>query len=146
QSPANMATGVEIDNTDPENLSITYDWDEALTGDPATNYIVSLGTTATGDDIGTVSTLDGESTIDINFAWEYETTYYRFVTTQNCRGTSSVSAVFTITTEAVLSVDNINRNSLTHFYGSKNPALTMQSSNAAFESIVMYNLLGQQIL
>jgi len=146
QSPANMATGVEIDNTDPENLSITFDWDEALTGDPATNYIVSLGTTATGDDIGTVSTLDGESTIDINFAWEYETTYYWFVTAQNCGGTSSASAVFSFTTEAELSVDDFNRNSLTHFYDSNNQALTMQSSNAAFESIVMYNLLGQQVI
>lgn len=147
QSPADAAVDVDIDESDPENLSITLDWNEAAVGDAATNYIISLGANMAGDDIGVVSTLDGDSTIDITYVWEYDTTYYWFVTAQNCAGISTPSAVFSFTTQSdPLSVEDFENRMIKHFYNSNENTLTITSENSNLDNISVFNLLGQQVV
>jgi hypothetical protein len=143
-APLNMATDVNIDDTDPANLVITFDWNAAAGGDPATSYTLSLGTNPAGDDIGTLTNLDTD--VDVTYTWEYETTYYWFVTAQNCGGFSAASPIYSFTTEAALSVDDFSRNSFTHYYDTVEKVLTMESNGTPFDNIQLYNILGQEVI
>jgi hypothetical protein len=95
-SPANGATGVEINYGDPNNLG-PIEWAPSATGDAADSYNISLGTDPAGSNIGSISGFAiGNS---INFDWQPSTTYFWFIEAVNCAG-STASPVFSFTTEA----------------------------------------------
>ncbi|SDR66253.1 Por secretion system C-terminal sorting domain-containing protein [Formosa sp. Hel1_31_208] len=48
--------------------------------------------------------------------------------------------------EATLSVEEFNSNVFTHAYNKTNDLLSLQSSNLAFDAIVIYNILGQEVI
>jgi len=96
-APANGAIDVPINYGTTTNNIGPFEWMPAATGDPADSYNVSLGITATGDDIGTIPGFPiGNS---INYTWQPNTTYFWFVEAVNCSGVTP-SAVFSFTTEA----------------------------------------------
>ncbi len=142
--PLDTATGVDID-TDPANLAVAFEWNPPSGGDPATSYTISLGETVTGDDIGTIDVL--ETNVDVNYTWQYDTTYYWFVTAQNCSGTSTASPVYSFTTEVdPLSTNEFESNTFTHSYSKSLETLTLESSNLEMTSIEIYSILGQNVI
>lgn len=97
-TPANAAVDIPIDSTDPANLLITpFSWVDATIGGTIESYNISLGTTVTGDDIGTLTGATNGN--GITFNWVNGTTYYWKVEAVNCFG-STTSAVWSFTTSA----------------------------------------------
>lgn len=143
QAPMDMATNVDIDATDPANLFIPFAWDPAPAGDPATSYTISLGANPAGDDIGTLTSIDTD--VDITYTWATNTTYYWFVTAQNCGGFSSASPVYSFTTQANLSAEEFSVNSISVF---PNPVVDKLQirSDFAISGAQVYNILGKQVI
>ncbi|WGD35270.1 T9SS type A sorting domain-containing protein [Olleya sp. YS] len=144
-TPSDGAIDVPIDATDPANLLITpFSWVDAATGDPATSYTLSLGTTPTGDDIGTIDPATNGN--GIVYTWAYSTTYYWYVTGVNCVG-SAPGAIYSFTTEAdpALSIDEFDANTFSIY---PNPAKNEISikTDISFDSVAIYNQLGQRVL
>uniref|UniRef100_UPI00404B205E T9SS type A sorting domain-containing protein n=1 Tax=Gelidibacter sp. TaxID=2018083 RepID=UPI00404B205E len=145
-TPANMATNVPIDTSGAPTLTITpFSWIEDTVNDPATNFVLSLGTDPAATNVGSINSATSGN--GINYTWAYNTTYYWKVEAINCFG-STTSAVWSFTTEADpnLSVDEVENKSFKHFYNKDSDVLTMTSSSLAFEAIEIYNLLGQQVV
>ncbi len=144
-SPANSATNISVNNTNPAQLLVgPFEWTAAATGGVPSSYSISLGITPVGDDIGTLSNFNSGENIIYN--WAYNTTYYWYITATNISG-SSVSAVWSFTTEAdPLSIDDHEAKTFSHFYNKDTDVLTLKSSNVAFNNVELYNLLGQQVL
>jgi len=91
-TPANAATDVAIEYGAAANAVGLFEW----TGS-ADSYDISLGITATGDDIGTLAGFSTGGTI--TYSWEPNTTYYWYITSNNCAGSTN-SAVYSFTTAA----------------------------------------------
>ncbi|WP_299128022.1 T9SS type A sorting domain-containing protein [uncultured Winogradskyella sp.] len=91
-TPVDGATGVAIEAGD----GVAFSWVEDTTGDVAESFTISIGLTATGDDIGSLA--DVESGDVITFGAANNTTYFWKIDAVNCFGTTS-SAVWSFTTE-----------------------------------------------
>jgi hypothetical protein len=90
-TPADNAMGVAIVGT-----GATFSWVEDTTGDVADSFTISLGLTATADDIGV---LEGATNGGgVNFGVENNTTYFWKIDAVNCFGSTS-SAIWSFTTE-----------------------------------------------
>lgn len=96
-TPANAATDVAIEYGAAANAVGPFEWTGAATGASADSYDISLGITPTGDDIGTLAGFSTEGTI--TYTWEPNTTYYWYITSNNCAGSTN-SAVYSFTTAA----------------------------------------------
>lgn len=131
--PENGAIDVAINASDN---GLSFSW----TGDENDTFSLVLGTENPPTQV--FNNFENGGTI---IGLDENTTYYWAVVSGNCFDVTE-SPVWSFTTGLALSVDDLNKNNFTHFYSTNDQALTMQSSNAAFESIVMYNLLGQQVI
>ncbi|MGR7812355.1 T9SS type A sorting domain-containing protein [Lacinutrix undariae] len=99
-SPANAATDVAIAyGTATTNNSVgPFEWTGATTGSATDSYSISLGLTATGDDIGTLGGFSSGGTVSAAQLLP-NTTYYWYITSNNCGG-STASAIYSFTTAA----------------------------------------------
>ena len=95
--PANNATNIEISYGSTDNSIGPFEWTVPSTGSPATIYNYSLGTNAAGDDIGAIE--DVTSGDIFYYDWQPNTTYYWFIESINCAGTTQ-SSIFSFTTAA----------------------------------------------
>ncbi|MAX70147.1 MAG: hypothetical protein CMC76_03460 [Flavobacteriaceae bacterium] len=97
-TPSDGATDIMIDDSDPDNLLITpFSWTDGTVGGSVESTNLSLGTTPTGDDIGTITgATNGNGII---YTWQPNTTYYWFVESINCFG-STTSPVWSFTTSS----------------------------------------------
>ena len=151
--PADMAMDVEITLSTTSLKLINFSWDAANTGDAATSYNISLGSTDQLE-MGTLSGFDG--TVlgggNISFGdavesgWQASTTYYWKVTSVNVAG-STDSPIYSFTTGAAdpLGVDDFTIEALSV---SPNPVKDVITINSpvGFDSVEVYNQLGQLVL
>lgn len=100
-TPANAATDVAIDYGVTTNAVGPFEWTGAATGASADSYDISLGITPTGNDIGTLAGFSTGGTI--SYAWEPNTTYYWYIISNNCAGSTN-SAVYSFTTASCAEV------------------------------------------
>ena len=152
-SPTDQATDVEITLSTTDTKLINFSWDEATTGDAATSYNVSIGTTNELE-IGTLTgfdgSVDGGGNISygdaIDTGWQANTTYYWKVTSVNVAG-STDSPIFSFTTGAAdpLGIEEI---SLDAFNVSPNPVKDVVTINttSGFDTVEVFNQLGQSVL
>jgi len=146
-TPADMATGVVIDPADdnmdmmPDN-SVTFAWQAATTGDPATAYDVYLGDSpATLALLGTL----GAETVDIT-GMEYSTLYYWQIVAKNVGGDAVNSPIWSFTTEAdPLSVEEVNGNDF-KYYPNPTKGLVQFESTQSIDNLKVINLFGQEVL
>lgn len=89
-TPADGAIDVAL-----EGDGVAFSWVEDMTGDVADSFTISIGTTATGDDIGSLA--DVTSGGVITFGATNDVTYYWKIEAVNCFG-STTSAVWSFTT------------------------------------------------
>jgi len=89
-TPADGATDVVL-----QGAGLPFSWVEATTGSAADSFTISIGLTATGDDIGSLA--DVTSGGVITFGATYGTTYYWKIDAVNCAGSTS-SAIWSFTT------------------------------------------------
>jgi len=93
-TPADTATGVAL-----VGAGVTFSWVEDATGDVADSFTISIGLTATGDDLGSLADItNGEV---ITFGATNDTTYFWKIDAVNCVG-STTSAVWSFTTESCI--------------------------------------------
>ena len=133
-SPTDQATDVEITLSTTDTKLINFSWDEATTGDAATSYNVSIGTTNELE-IGTLTgfdgSVDGGGNISygdaVDTGWQANTTYYWKVTSVNVAG-STDSPIFSFTTGAAdpLGIEEISLNT---FNVSPNPVKDVVTIN-----------------
>ena len=152
-SPTDQATDVEITLSTTDTKLINFSWDEATTGDAATSYNVSIGTTNELE-IGTLTGFDGsvDGGGNISFGdavdngWQANTTYYWKVTSVNVAG-STDSPIFSFTTGAAdpLGIEEISLNT---FNVSPNPVKDVVTINttSGFDTVEVFNQLGQSVL
>ena len=152
-SPTDQATDVEITLSTTDTKLINFSWDEATTGDAATSYNVSIGTTNELE-IGTLTGFDGsvDGGGNISFGdavdngWQANTTYYWKVTSVNVAG-STDSPIFSFTTAAADPL-GIEEASLNAFSVSPNPVKDVVTINttSGFDTVEVFNQLGQSVL
>ncbi|QXP77732.1 MULTISPECIES: T9SS type A sorting domain-containing protein [Winogradskyella] len=94
-TPADTATDVAIELGD----GVAFSWIEDTTGDAADSFTISIGLTATGDDIGSLADVTNGGII--TFGATSNTTYYWKIDAVNCFGSTS-SAVWSFTTAECL--------------------------------------------
>jgi hypothetical protein len=152
-SPTDQATDVEITLSTTDTKLINFSWDEATTGDAATSYNVSIGTTNELE-IGTLTgfdgSVDGGGNISygdaVDTGWQANTTYYWKVTSVNVAG-STDSPIFSFTTAAAdpLGIEEISLNT---FNVSPNPVKDVVTINttSGFDTVEVFNQLGQSVL
>ena len=152
-SPTDQATDVEITLSTTDTKLINFSWDEATTGDAATSYNVSIGTTNELE-IGTLTgfdgSVDGGGNISygdaVDTGWQANTTYYWKVTSVNVAG-STDSPIFSFTTGAAdpLGIEEISLNT---FNVSPNPVKDVVTINttSGFDTVEVFNQLGQSVL
>ncbi|AXO81244.1 T9SS C-terminal target domain-containing protein [Olleya aquimaris] len=144
-TPANGAIDVAIDTTDPTELLITpFLWADDTAGGAASSYSLSLGTTTSGNDIGTIDPVDnGDGVI---YDWEYDTTYYWYIESTNCAGTST-GTVWSFTTEADpnLSVEQFNKTKFSLYPNPANDVIRIKS-DAILDTVEIYNQVGQRVI
>ena len=152
-SPTDQATDVEITLSTTDTKLINFSWDEATTGDAATSYNVSIGTTNELE-IGTLTgfdgSVDGGGNISygdaVDTGWQANTTYYWKVTSVNVAG-STDSPIFSFTTGAAdpLGIEEISLNA---FNVSPNPVKDVVTINttSGFDTVEVFNQLGQSVL
>jgi hypothetical protein len=100
-APLDGAMDIVIDDSDPANLLITpFSWDDGVMGGSIESTNLSLGITAAGNDIGTITGATNGN--GITFNWEENTTYFWFVESVNCFG-STTSPVWSFTTTSCTS-------------------------------------------
>lgn len=146
-TPADMATGVMIDTADdnmdgnPDN-SVTFAWEAAMTGDPATAYDVYLG-----DSPGTLALLGtlGNVTVDIT-GMEYNTLYYWQIVAKNVGGDAVNSPIWSFTTETdPLSVEEVNANNF-KYYPNPTKGIVQFESTLPINKLEIINLFGQSVM
>ena len=152
-SPTDQATDVEITLSTTDTKLINFSWDEATTGDAATSYNVSIGTTNELE-IGTLTgfdgSVDGGGNISygdaVDTGWQANTTYYWKVTSVNVAG-STDSPIFSFTTAAADPL-GIEEASLNAFSVSPNPVKDVVTINttSGFDTVEVFNQLGQSVL
>ena len=143
-TPANMATDIPIDITNPASFLITpFSWVEAATGAPAESFTINLGVTSAGNDIGSIPGFANGN--GINFAWEYDTTYFWSIDAVNCFGTTP-GPVWSFTTEEDPTL-SLEGNKLENFKIHPNPTSGLLNIDTSLEidSIRVINLLGQEV-
>ena len=152
-SPTDQATDVEITLSTTDTKLINFSWDEATTGDAATSYNVSIGTTNELE-IGTLTgfdgSVDGGGNISygdaVDTGWQANTTYYWKVTSVNVAG-STDSPIFSFTTGAAdpLGIEEISLNT---FNVSPYPVKDVVTINttSGFDTVEVFNQLGQSVL
>ena len=152
-SPTDQATDVEITLSTTDTKLINFSWDAATTGDAATSYNVSIGTTNELE-IGTLTgfdgSVDGGGNISygdaVDTGWQANTTYYWKVTSVNVAG-STDSPIFSFTTGAAdpLGIEEISLNT---FNVSPNPVKDVVTINttSGFDTVEVFNQLGQSVL
>ena len=152
-SPTDQATDVEITVSTTDTKLVNFSWDAATTGDAATSYSISIGTTNELE-IGTVSdfdgTVDGGANISygntVDSGWQVNTTYYWRISSINTAG-STESPIFSFTTGAAdpLGIEEISLNT---FNVSPNPVKDVVTINttSGFDTIEVFNQLGQSVL
>ncbi len=146
-APVDMATDVNIDETDPSNLEILFDWNEATTGEPATSYVLSLGTNPEGDNIGTVNSFD--TSFNYAYNWSYNTTYYWFIRAQDCSPfLSTPSPVFSFTTESdpTLGINNPDITGTVGVYPNPVADQFQIQSDVPITSAKIYTTTGKEVL
>ncbi len=146
-TPADMATNVAIDTADdnmdgnPDN-SVTFAWQAAATGDPATAYDVYLGDSPT-----TMNLLGalGNTTVDIT-GMEYSTLYYWQIVAKNVGGLAVNSPIWSFTTEAdPLSVEEVNLNSF-KYYPNPTKGIVKFENTLPINDLKVLNLFGQEVI
>jgi hypothetical protein len=90
-TPADTAIGVPL-----VGAGVAFSWVEDVTGDVAESFTISIGLTATGDDIGSLGGVTSGGVI--TFGATNGTTYFWKIDAVNCFGTTS-SAVWSFTTD-----------------------------------------------
>lgn len=90
-TPADAAVDVAL-----VGAGVEFSWVEDTTGDVADSFTISIGTTPSGDDIGSLANVTSGGVI--TFGATNGTTYYWKIDAVNCFGTTS-SAVWSFTTE-----------------------------------------------
>ena len=146
-TPADMATGVVIDTADdnmdgnPDN-SVTFAWEAATTGDPATAYDVYLGDSpSTLNLLGTL----GNTTVDIT-GMEYSTLYYWQIVAKNVGGEAMNSPIWSFTTQSdPLSVEEVNTNSF-KYYPNPTTGIVQFDSTLPISNLNVINLFGQEVM
>jgi hypothetical protein len=146
-TPADMATGVVIDPADdnmdgmPDN-SVSFAWQAATTGDPATAYDVYLGDSPTT--LNLLGTL-GATSVDIT-GMEYSTQYYWQIVAKNVGGDAMNSPIWSFTTEAdPLSVDEVDTTNFT-LYPNPTTGIVQFESTQPIDNLKVINLFGQEVL
>lgn len=146
-TPADMATNVVIDPADdnmdgtPDN-SVSFAWQAATTGDPATAYDVYLGDSPT-----TLNLLGalGNTSVDIT-GMQYSTLYYWQIVAKNVGGPAVNSPIWSFTTEAdPLSVEEVNSTSF-KYYPNPTKGLVSFDSTLPINTLEVLNLFGQKVL
>ncbi|WP_420572042.1 choice-of-anchor J domain-containing protein [Kordia sp.] len=145
-TPSDTATEVIIDAADdnmdgaPDN-SVTFAWEAAATGDAPTSYDVYLGDSPT-----TLNLLGntGNTTVDIT-GMEYSTLYYWQIVAKNAGGDAVNSSIWSFTTQAELSVGEVNSNDF-KFYPNPTTGLIQFESTLPITKLEVINLFGQQVL
>ena len=152
-APTDQATDVEITLSTTNTKLINFSWDAATTGDDATSYNISIGT-SNELEIGTLpgfdGTVDGGGNISygdaVDNGWQANTTYYWKVTSVNVNGMTD-SPIFSFTTGAAdpLGVEEISLNA---FNVSPNPVKDVVTINttSGFDTVEVFNQLGQSVL
>ena len=143
--PADLATDVNIDESNPSNLEILFDWNAATTGEPATSYILSLGTNPQGNNIGTVNSFD--TFYNYSYSWNYDTTYYWFIRAEGCSPfLSTPSPIFSFTTESdpTLGLDDLNVNTVS-VYPNPTGDLLQIRSEVLVRKAQVYDVLGEEV-
>ena len=152
-SPNDLATDVEIMISSTDTKLINFSWDAATTGDAATSYSISIGTT-TELEIGTVTNFDGTVEGGANIAygdavdngWQVNTIYYWMISSINSAGITD-SPIFSFTTGAndPLGIEEVFVDT---FSVSPNPVkdiITINSSTG-FDTVKVFNQLGQLVI
>jgi hypothetical protein len=102
---------------------------------------------ATGYELFINGNTQGLRTSGITFTGFVVSTAYTWsVVPSNCFGSPFSCPTWNFTTSATLSVNEFDINSIKHFYNSITNELSLESDNGSFTNIVMYNILGQQIM
>ena len=136
--PANGATAVTLDNSDPnEANSLDFTWTENESG---LSYDLVLGTDSTLTTSTTFSFENGENIIGLS----ENTTYYWQIVAYNCFGSAS-SSIWSFTTDATASINDYDSKIFSIF---PNPVVDMLNidGNAPIDSIEIVNQLGQSVL
>lgn len=144
-APSDTAIDIPIDISDPANLLITpFSWVEATTGDLATSYNLTLGTTTTGDDIGTITGATNGN--GVTYTWAYDTTYYWKVDAVNCFGTTT-GTVWEFKTEIdpALSTSEFDKQQFSVYPNPAKNTINIKS-DVSFDSVEIYNQLGQRVI
>ncbi|OUR99450.1 hypothetical protein A9Q86_12855 [Flavobacteriales bacterium 33_180_T64] len=145
--PADSAINIPINDVfDPGNLVVgPFSWTEAITGDLANSYNLSLGLTTSGDDLGVITGATNGNYL--TFTWAYDTTYYWKVDAVNCFGTAT-GTVWSFTTEAnpTLSITEFNTDKFSVY---PNPAesfvIIKNISPYKLENVSLYDIRGSHI-
>ncbi|RSK39924.1 T9SS type A sorting domain-containing protein [Mangrovimonas spongiae] len=134
--PADGATDVPIDMTDPANPVINgFTWTD---NGEATNYTYNLTS------VGSVNGV--ANPVNITYTWAYSTTYTWSVTSTNCLG-EVTSADFTFTTEAdpELSIDEFEAQGFS-LYPNPTSDLISVKTNLDITSIDIFDQLGKKVM
>lgn len=143
-TPSDGALNVPIDNSDPANLVVSFEWLAATTGDPATSFDITLGDNPlTPDNIGTLTNFSSGDGIIYN--WATNTTYYWSIDAVNCVGTTS-GPVWSFTTASTLSTeDNLDKPALFKAYPNPVKDILNIETTLNIEQIDLFNLVGQKV-
>ncbi|PTX63651.1 putative secreted protein (Por secretion system target) [Kordia periserrulae] len=146
-TPADMATGVVIDPADdnmdgmPDN-SVSFAWQAATTGDPATAYDVYLGDSPTT--LNLLGTL-GATSVDIT-GMQYSTQYYWQIVAKNVGGDAMNSPIWSFTTEAdPLSVEEVDTSNFI-LYPNPTTGIVQFQSTQPINKLKVINFFGQEVL
>ncbi len=138
--PADGATNVVLDQSDPSFPDRVYfSWVDGI-GDSGESFTLNLGTT----DPPTDSSFDGFPNGDFIFNLAENTTYFWSIEAINCVGTSTPT-VWSFTTEAALSIDENQINLFSVYPNPVNDVLKIETE-LSIDSILISNQLGQNIL
>ena len=132
----NESAAVTTENDDMGTISraVAISWD-AIVGADA--YQITLDGVILGTTANTA----------INFiGLEHLTTYTWSIAPVNCFGVAIGCPTWTFTTDASLSVNDFETSSISYFYNKASDKLSLESDNASFTNIDLYNILGQQVI
>lgn len=138
--PANGATGVTLDNSDPGAANaLAFSWVENT---PGLSYDLVLGTSPLLDNASTFSSFgNGEIIIGLS----ENTTYYWQIVAYNCFGSTSSGPAWSFTTGATASINDFESKLFSIF---PNPVIDILNidANVSIDFIEIVNQLGQKVL